>query len=114
MAFKAHVHLRYNNLSKIEARLPGAANYINRKTAFAIQRGAIERTTRVDTGAMKGGYMVSQLDGTTWIVFNSTAYQVFHEFGTIYIPALGMLIPATEEQRDPFIAAYKQLEALLA
>jgi hypothetical protein len=114
MALKTTVSISYNKLPAIAARLPKAADQINRKTAFDIQRGAIDRTTRVDTGAMKGGYVVEQLDATTWIIYNSVFYHIFHEFGTVHISALGMLIPAAEENRAPFIAAYKQLEALIA
>lgn len=114
MALKTSVSITLNRFPELARKLPKAVDTVCRKTATDIQAGATVRTTRVDTGAMRGGYVVEQVGLHTWIIYNTQFYQIYHELGTVHITALGMLVPAAEQNRAPFLAAMGHLEGMLA
>lgn len=60
--------------------------------------------SRVDTGAMRGGWTWEVvLNGAGRVIYNPIHYTVFHEYGTIYMDAQPMLKPAIEEVMPQFI-----------
>lgn len=104
-----YVRLEFNKLPGLTDGLEGRASQVVRKVAHDIKAGAIERTVRVDTGAMKGGYDVEMDGPLTAVVFNYQHYHIYQELGTRFISASPMLGPAAEEQRAPFLAAMAQI-----
>lgn len=113
MSVTMTTRLTVNRFPEIAAALPEAADQITGKTSHDIAGGASERTTRVQTGAMKNGYVAEQTGAASWIVYNTQSYQIFQELGTVHITASPMLIPAAEAARPGFIAAMEQLEMFL-
>lgn len=101
-----------NKLPGIQQRFAKEADAIARKTAHDVQAGAAVRTSRVDTGAMKGGYVVEMIAPGVYKVYNTQGYQIFHELGTRFIAAEPMLIPAAAEAEAAFHAAFQRLAAL--
>lgn len=104
-----YVRLEFNRLPALTEGLEGRASQVVRKVAYDIAAGAADRTVRVDTGAMKGGYDVDMEDPLTAVVFNRQHYHIYQELGTRFISASPMLGPAAEEQRGPFLAAMAQI-----
>lgn len=91
-----------NDFGRIADRLGAAADNATRIAAHDIQAHSMANTTRVDTGAMKNGWMVDQLSPGVWIVWNTQFYAVFHELGTYKLAASPMLVPAVETVRRSF------------
>lgn len=101
--------LQFNKLPALTEGMEARASQVVRKVALDIKAGAIVRTVRVDTGAMKGGYDIEMDGPLTAIVFNSQDYHIYQELGTRFISASPMLGPAAEEQREPFMRAMAQI-----
>lgn len=107
------VRLEYNKLPSLTDGMEDRASQVVRKVAYDIAAGAADRTVRVDTGAMKGGYQVEMEDNLTAVVFNTQHYHIYQELGTRFISASPMLGPAAEEQRPVFLAAMAQIVSML-
>lgn len=103
------VRLEFNKLPGLTDGMDGRAAQVVRKIAFDVKAGAEERTVRVDTGAMKAGYVVEMEDPLTAVIYNTQEYHIYQELGTRFISASPMLGPAAEEQRGPFLAAMAQI-----
>lgn len=99
-----------SNLGEKARAAPGRAALVVEKTALDIMAGAQQRTVRVDTGAMKGGWRVVDGDDEhTKEVVNSVEYSKFHEYGTRHMSAQPMCVPAAEEAHPGFEAAIAQV-----
>lgn len=103
--------LVFNNLDRLSGDLRGRAGQVVRKVALDIVAGARVRTPpRVDTGAMMGGYMAEEDgDELSYVVSNTQEYQIYHELGTRHMSAHPMLIPAAEDNREPFRRAMQKV-----
>lgn len=98
-----------SRLPAITAQALVRAPLIVEKTANDIKAGSMARTKRVDTGAMKNGWTAEALGILEWVVYNPVEYTIYHEFGTVNMSAMPMLVPSIEEAREPFIHALAQL-----
>lgn len=72
-----------------------------RKAEAAIERRAKEKS-RVDTGAMRGGWQHRATSSMEGVVFNLVSYTIYNEYGTVNMSAQPMLRPAIEETRGEF------------
>jgi len=73
------------------------------KALISIERRAKERS-RVDTGAMRGGWQHVMTGATEGTVSNPVPYTIYNEYGTIFMSAQPMARPAVEETRPEFEA----------
>jgi len=63
----------------------------------------IRRTTRVDTGAMQGGWRIETGGGSgsySFALSNPVDYTIHHEYGTYKMTAIPMMRPTLEEAQD--------------
>lgn len=86
-------------LDGIIARLSSRAERLIAEEALAVVAGAMARTTRVDTGAMRRGWHAVKTGRFAWTVGTNVFYTIFHEFGTSRLSAAPMLGPAVEAVR---------------
>lgn len=98
----------------LESRLPkiillsqSAVTLAVRKAEAAIERRAKEKS-RVDTGAMRGGWEHRPAGISEGIVFNLVSYTIYNEYGTVNMSAQPMLRPAVEETRPEFEANIRE------
>ncbi len=73
-----------------------------RQTVRDMQKTAQARS-RVDTGAMKDGWVTAMIDDFTGQLGNPVKHVIYNEFGTRHMSAQPMLKPAVESAREPFI-----------
>jgi hypothetical protein len=93
-------------LDEIERDLEHAYGLAARNTA----QEATNNTTRIDTGTMQNSWNDKQVGPLDYIVGAfGCAYAIFHEFGTRYLSASPMLIPAFERQRQILMRAIRAL-----
>jgi len=111
MASIINVQIVYNHFGKVAQELEQKAADVVAKSAIKIQAQARINTTRVDTGAMKGGYLIEDdgPGGLAKIVYNTQEYHYFHELGTTRITPLPMLLPAAEGERAAFEQEMKKV-----
>lgn len=109
MRFEVKVRVDIKDGTRLVGRMQPrtAANAL--KYAKHVAELAKGFTLRVDTGAMRDGYVVDELSGGHVMVYNKMFYQMFHEFGTKYISAMPMLVPALEQTRQPFVRSHKEI-----
>lgn len=112
MSFSMQARVVQNKIPGLLAKFPRESDLIADKVAHDIEQGAMVRTTRVDTGAMKGGYKVEKLGPGRYKVYNTQGYQIFHELGTVFLTATPMLIPAAQAAEPGFQAAFQRLASL--
>ena len=93
-----------SKLGKIAAEAEGKASLVVRKTSLDVAAGAARRS-RVDTGAMRGGWTPKMNNATSATVRNSQKYALHNEYGTTKMSAQPMARPAAEEARGPFMRA---------
>lgn len=74
------------------------------KTVFAVETGAKIRA-RVDTGAMRAGLQGEMTGEHEGRVVGLASHTIYNEFGTRYMAAQPMLIPAAEQARRSFLDA---------
>lgn len=82
---------------QVEAGLEGVVQ----RTGLRVEAGA-KRRARVDTGYMRGQIRWIQIDRFSGEVVGGAAYTIFNEFGTMYMGAQPMFVPAIEEARPIF------------
>jgi hypothetical protein len=122
----------WNNFGRVADELRPKAAQVVKRAALDIKAQAMEKTVRVDTGAMKGGYVAEPVEGEdlAWQVSNTQDYHIYHELGTgargaaadiqrpegvtysetvAGITPSPMLIPAAEACREPFEQAMKEV-----
>lgn len=112
MSFSMQARVVQNKIPGLVQKFPRESDLIAQKTAHDVQAGAIVRTVRVDTGAMKGGYRVEKIGPGVYKVYNSQHYQIYHELGTVFLSATPMLIPAAQAAEPGFQAAFQRLASL--
>ncbi len=103
------VKLDTTRLEKLQAELGPRAENILTRGATEIQARAIQNTVRVDTGAMKNGWRVTQEHPFQRTIFNTQSYAQFNEYGTVHMSATPMLTPAVEQYRQKITDAWKAL-----
>lgn len=94
------VDVVYNDFERIAADLKPAAEAWAGDVAEQIRQTAQDNTVRIDTGDMEAGWEITALGDGVWLIYNTQFYAIFHEFGTIFIPASPMLVPAVEAFRN--------------
>ena len=110
---RAHVVLDMTKLQQIRRDVPGNADDLARKMAFDCQGEVVmnfsnESPSRpgtppgVDTGALKTGIHVMQLDKHTWATMDSVLYGLMLEFGTRNMAARPFMLPAFERTVQKF------------
>jgi HK97 gp10 family phage protein len=77
------------------------------KAAHDVEAGAKARS-RVDTGQMKSGWTTERHGEHRMDVVNPVEHTIFNEFGTIYMGAQPMAVPAAEEVRPGFVQAVRR------
>ena len=107
----ASVRVQHNSFAAAAAAVRPKIDAIQRKVCADIVAGAVSRTQRVDTGAMKGGYRWERVGDQEYIVYNLMHYFIHHELGTTTISAMPMLVPSLEAQR---VAYSRAITAALA
>ena len=68
-----------------------------------MEQRIIARTTREDTGAMKGGWSIAPSGSgysRNFHIENSQDYTIHHEYGTYKMSAIPMVRPTLEEAQD--------------
>lgn len=86
-------------LDAIIARFSDRAERLVAEEAAEVAAGAVRNTVRIETGAMRRGWLASRIDRVRWRVGNAVPYTGFHEFGTSVLSATPMLGPAIEAVR---------------
>ncbi len=94
------VDVVFNDFHRIARDLQPAADAWAGEVAAQVRQGAEDNTVRVESGDMKDGWELVALGDGVWMVYNTQFYTIFHEFGTIFIPASPMLVPAVEALRN--------------
>lgn len=77
------------------------------KAADDIETGAKQRS-RVDTGNMRNGWTTEHINNFTRMVYNPVEYTIHNEYGTMYMEAQPMLVPAVEEVTPRLIAEVRR------
>ena len=86
------------------------ASMVVRKTAFDLAAGASQRTPpRVDTGAMMGGWHVTQVSELESDVSNRQFYTIYNELGTKHMDEHPMVRPAAEAVFPAFVEGIRQV-----
>ena len=105
--------LLFNGLPALSGQIREKAGQVVRKIALDVAAGAKVRTPpRVDTGGMMGGFMAeAEEDGDElrYVVWNTQEYHIYQELGTRHMSAHPMLIPAADENREPFKRAMQKV-----
>ena len=111
MANEASVDIKLDTraLDRLVGAIPARAGMILDQGATEIQAAAIVNTKRVDTGAMKNGWRVESTEQFKRVIFNTQDYAIYHEMGTVHIPAMPMLVPAVEMYRQKIETAWQAL-----
>lgn len=92
----------YNHFPYLAGAMDRRAEKLARDAAEAVRDKAEQNTTRVQTGAMRGGWRVATLGFGLYAVYNTQWYAVFHEYGTTGIGAAPMLDPAIADVKSQF------------
>lgn len=101
--------LEFSHFGKIGDELMGAVAKALDTTADAIVQEAEINTVRVDTGAMKNGWLIETTGPLERTIYNAMDYAKFNEFGTSRMSASPMLTPAVEHNRGAFVEAMKEV-----
>jgi len=97
------------------SRLPALAVKIRTGLPLIVQKTgsdaeAIARQlSRVDTGAMQGGWSFKMTGPTRGILGNSQEHAIYNEFGTRRMSAQPMVRPAIQQVSSSFFAAISKL-----
>lgn len=109
----ASIKLDTRNLDRLMTDLRPRAEAILTSAAIDVQRRAILKTLRVDTGAMKAGWRWESSGTLRRVIYNTQEYALYHELGFhahgTWVPAMPMLRPAVEEVRATIIQAWRRL-----
>lgn len=109
MSTSISIRLDTRKLDKLLNELKPRADKILDAVSIAVQAQATMNTTRVDTGAMKGGWRWKRSGNLVRTVWNTQEYAYYHEFGTMRISAAPMLTPAIEAERPKLAKAWEAL-----
>lgn len=102
-------------LEKLDETLTERAKQVISKTAFDIEagtKGNIRKHDLIDTGNMLNSVQVLDViadKGFSKEVVIGAEYAVFHELGTVHLPAKHMMGESVENVRPGFDAAMKQI-----
>lgn len=102
-----HVKLDVRKLQELQNGIPQRAQQLIDKSAFDIERGAKERAP-VLTGFLKNSIAV-ETGKLKDIVRVGAEYGIYQELGTRKMRAHPFLVPALEQVKPKFLAAWKQL-----
>lgn len=97
-----------SRLGEIAAAAVPKAGAVVQKTAHEVEAGAKARA-RVDTGNMKGAISAQSTGLLSARVSAGADYTIYNEYGTRYMSAQPMFVPAAHEAEAPFIAAMRQV-----
>jgi hypothetical protein len=81
------------------------------KTAFDVQAATqdnIRLHDLIDTGFMLNSVNTLQVSPYSQLIIVSAFYAIYHELGTVNLPAKPFLAPAVEAMRKPFLEAVRQ------
>jgi HK97 gp10 family phage protein len=109
MKVDINIKLDTRKLDKLIDELRPRAEKILDASAMTVQAEATRRTTRVDTGAMKGGWRWKRSGDLVRTVWNTQDYAIYHEFGTVKMSAAPMLTPTIEWERPRLAEAWEKL-----
>lgn len=104
------VEVRSNTFGAILARFQRGGSTAVQETIGEIRDEAARRS-RVDTGAMRDGWMAEMTGPSEGTVFNDVPHTIFNEVGTVKMPAQPMLAPAIDSARPRFTARIEKLVA---
>lgn len=88
---------------KIIAEIEAGVSKAVSRAGYRVEAGA-KRRARVDTGYMRGQIRWTQLTEYSGEVVGGAEYTIFNEYGTVYMSAQPMFVPAVEEVTPLFIA----------
>lgn len=91
-------------IPKIIVEIEAGASALVQSAGYKIEAGAKARA-RVKTGYMRGQIRWMPKDATSGEVVGGADYTIYNEFGTAYMSAQPMFVPATEEVRPWFESA---------
>lgn len=90
-----------SRIPDIQRNLSREASEAVRDTIFAMEAEAKARS-RVRTGTMRAGWEARITGEHTGSVRNGVRYTIYNEFGTRYMGAQPMIVPAAEHARVGF------------
>ena len=105
-------YLRTEGLEKLRRELEPRAQALIAKGAEDIQERAqdiVVEKNIIDTGALHNSIAARQKEPFKWWVLVGVEYGIYHELGTRRMRARPFLLPALEQVRPKFLAAWKQL-----
>jgi hypothetical protein len=97
-----------SRLGEIAASAVPKASAVVQKTAHDVEAGAMLRS-RVDTGAMRGGWHTVPMGPLHARVQAGVDYTIYNEYGTSKMAAQPMARPAAHEAEAPYIVAMKRV-----
>lgn len=95
---------------KFESRLPAivaiGVHLSNESVEHASEKivQGCQARSRVESGTMRDGWTMEQVESETWRVYNPVSWTIFNELGTMYMSPQPMLIPTLEEVMPEFEA----------
>lgn len=106
----ATVHVRHNRFPSMPPEVRRRASQVVRKTTYDAQAHAqanIVGHDLVDTSALLNSMAAHFLSPLHGRVGPAVFYGIYHEYGTVYMPARPFVGPATEAVRAGFVAAMR-------
>lgn len=112
----ATVTVRSNRFPSIAGEVSRRASQVVRKTTYDAQANAqagIVGHDLVDTGALLNSMAAQFLTPLHGRVGPAVHYGIYHEYGTVHLPARPFVGPAAEAVRGPFTAAMRAVMGTL-
>ena len=102
-------HVTYKStLPQRSAKMKAGMPLVVEKTT-ADATGIARSRSRVDTGAMQGGWVFVMEKPTRGIVSNGQEHSVYNEYGTRHMSSQPMIRPAISQVSAEFFAAVRKL-----
>lgn len=98
-----------------KSTLPARALKLRTGIPLVVEKTAADAKTiasarsRVDTGAMQGGWTFAMVGPTRAIVGNGQEHSIYNEYGTRRMSAQPMIRPAIQQVSSAFFAAISKL-----
>lgn len=90
-----------SRIPEIAVQIEANLERVVQSAGLRVEAGAKSRA-RVDTGYMRGQIRWIRIDRFSGEVIGGAEYTIFNEFGTMYMSAQPMFVPAIEEVRPIF------------
>lgn len=89
-------------IPEIIVRLESELGHVVQRAGYRVEAGA-KRRARVDTGYMRGQIRWTPIDKYSGYVIGGANYTIYNEYGTAFMSAQPMFVPAIEEEKPKFI-----------